>query len=652
MSILIVSLRPSQLSGLLEESFPESRLCAPEELCGLDVGEYDAVAVLGGADGEPLVLTPPQRRRIEARIAAGGRVFLEFVTGVDNVDMTGTAATRYARPWAVDGSGLGLDLPRGLLLEEQSNTRMTLRPTGRTREPILQYADNPRGFYEMENADRAHLDETRYALWLERDNLLCCAFRMADFGLAKFSPQGAWSRLISAIVRWLGGECGGERALDILTSAYRMRGRKEAPLETALRGMAWFDRADMIVREGGAPYAVREGLSAYVFPDGRHQMAGQLRPDCGGEAAMMYFMKYALDGDGDALERADGLMRFPLDMQVPDGPRAGWVGWTPTARFACYQDDVARGFLLPELWRAYLSGDQSRLGPVKKTLDYLLSTTGSDGLRMCRTDYTLPEDDKLRCTAVRRRENGGKWDFRGVGQFTPGEMRSQPSGCPSAHYNGFYLASLLLCAKLTGEKKYLEAGRRGLKSLMAAYPETAREHSETQELCRLILPLAMLYWSSDDEEEKGWLYRVTDDLERLKHKNGGFTEWDTGYIAVCAGVKDGESSVLCENGDPVADMLYSLNWLPMGFAAAWLATGDERFHALWQDAADFFGKCQILSDNPQIDGAWPRSMDLDRFEVYGVPNDVGWAPWSVESGWTMAEIVSGLLLGLIVEKRG
>ena len=37
-------------------------------------------------------------------------------------------------------------------------------------------------------------------------------------------------------------------------------------------------------------------------------------------------------------------------------------------------------------------------------------------------------------------------------------------------------------------------------------------------------------------------------------------------------------------------------------------------------------------------------------EVYGVANDIGWAPWSVETGWTMAEICSGLMMGLMEDE--
>jgi len=650
MKLLIVTQRPCELSALMEEVFSGVQICTPENMPTADLCTFSAIAVLGGAQGDnPLLLLPPQRRALEECLKNGVRIFAEFVWGIGDANATGTESTRYARPVCVDASPLGLSLEKGLLFEEQSNTRIVLRKAGCPAQPILQYHTNPRGFYVMEEPETIVPDESRYALWMDQPGLLVCAFRMANFASAKFSPQRIWAALISAILRWLGGQCTEETVMTRLASAYHMRRESSDPVSAAKVASSWFDRAGMLISQGGEAYAVKEGLQAHVRPDGEHVIAAQLRPDCAGETALMYFLLSMLENDKTALRRADGLMRFPRDMQTTHGLRAGWVSWTPTASFACYQDDVARGFLLPELWRALLSGDYSRLPSVKLTLDFLLSTTGSDGLRMCRTDYIRMDDPRLQCMGIRQ-NTAGKWSFQIIGEYLPEELRSMPSGCPSAHYNGFYLASLLLYAKLSGDAAYLAAGRKGLRSIMALYPQNGREHSETQELCRLILPLAMLHWVSDNEEEKQWLYRITEDLLRFRHPCGGYAEWDTGYISVCAGVKDGESSVLCKNGDPVADLLYSVNWLPMGFAAAYLATKDLYFKKLWQDIADFFARSQLISDDPRINGAWPRSMDMDRFEVYGVPNDVGWAPWSVESGWTVAEIASGLLLGSMMDK--
>jgi len=654
MKILIVSKRESELSRLLCKAAEEYAFYVPGELPeASELEKYDAFAILGGVEEEPLILWQDEKELLEAQLKRGARFLVEYIYGFGDYRSNGsTSKTRYARPVLMNNAVLGTNLQIGTLFDEQSNERILPLATGRSCMPILQYADNPKGFYCMPKAEEMKADESRFALWEENAGLLVCTFRMANFASAKFAPQRIWGEMIAAIVNWLDGNCESLDVTEMMQEAYRLRKSVETPAEVARQAMQWFMDADMVVERKGTPYCVLEGLSAHVRPDGTHEIGRGCRPDCTGEAALMFYLKSRLDQDDKALTFANGFRKFPTDGQIKSGLHAGFVSWTPNAYFACYQDDVARGFLLPELWRAYLSKDHSQLESVKLTLDYLLSTTGSDGLRVCRTDYKTLENEQLHCMTVRRNdgEKWKKWSWSNLDTTAKG-LSSMPSGCPSAHYNAYYLASLLLYGKITGKKAYIAAGEKGLASLMSYYPETAREHSQTQELCRLILPLALLYWVTEDEEKKTWLYKVTEDLMVFAHPNGGYKEWDEGYIATCAGVADGESSVLSENGDPVADMLYSLNWLPMGFAAAYLTTHDEKFKTLWHEIAAFFSKVQIVSENKLINGVWPRSIDLDAFEVYGVPNDVGWAPWSVESGWTVAEIVSGLLMGEIIEKE-
>ncbi|MBR5616182.1 MAG: hypothetical protein IKW66_05115, partial [Clostridia bacterium] len=82
--------------------------------------------------------------------------------------------------------------------------------------------------------------------------------------------------------------------------------------------------------------------------------------------------------------------------------------------------------------------------------------------------------------------------------------------------------------------------------------------------------------------------------------------------------------------------------LPLGFAYAYLATGDKHFYELWCGIASFLISCQIHSEDKNLDGAWTRAFDMERWESYGVPHDVGWAPCCIETGWTMGEILMGL----------
>ena len=185
--------------------------------------------------------------------------------------------------------------------------------------------------------------------------------------------------------------------------------------------------------------------------------------------------------------------------------------------------------------------------------------------------------------------------------------------------------------------------------IMSLYPETRRQQSETEEMCRLILPLAVLYQATGEERHRAMLYRLTNDLQKRRHPSGGYCEWDTGYKAACARTPSGECSLLTENGYPVADLLYSVNWLPVGFAAAFRATGDRLFYDLWRDVAAFWLNAQIHSADPKTDGSWCRTFDLESKEAYGCPHGAGWGPLCSESGWTDAEILMGLMLPEILK---
>ena len=144
---------------------------------------------------------------------------------------------------------------------------------------------------------------------------------------------------------------------------------------------------------------------------------------------------------------------------------------------------------------------------------------------------------------------------------------------------------------------------------------------------------------------------MVDDLQKFRHSSGGYAEWDTGYKAFCSRNHKGECALLANNGDPVADLLYSNNWLPLGFAYAYLITGEERFYALWKDTASFILSAQMHSEDKLLDGAWARAFDLERLENNGIPYDIGWGPYCIESGWTVGEILMGLqFMQLAVQK--
>lgn len=641
--LLLVGGENSDLGRLLRAAFPRTDVLAPEQAGTGDFSAYTAVAFLGGALPEGLTLLPPARRALKAAREGGVRVLAEYSRVTDEVSFAKPVLTQCARPVCLAAAFPGLE--PGEILDEQWNERLPVQHVRPGVSPILQYEEKPDGFYRVSPLPACA--PRRFALWQEEDNLMICAFRLQNCARARFSPRRPWCALVAGLISWLGGDCAPDAVLAQMEGVCRFSG--DQPLSSAVeRAAAWFSRAGLFLCEDGAPYALLEGVSSRILPQGEIRLNRQVRTDCAGETAWFFLLKSLWTNDPADRRISDGLYRMVRDMQVTDKTHRGFVrgslGWWGSAS---YQDDTARGFLLPLLFRRLVTGDTGDDARLRLALDYLLSTTGTNGLRPNHVEYCDPDSEEVLETRSVFRE--GKWRYTPLTSTTRAALAAGEANNPSAHYNAYYLGALALAGRLLQESRYTDAARRGLASLMAVYPDTAREHSQTQECCRLILPLALLYFATGEKTHRDWLLRVAEDLETRAHPAGGYLEWDEGYTGTCSRSPAGECSVYAHNGDPVCDVLYSVNWLPQGFMAAYLTTGEERFLARWKRLARFAAETQLKSPEPALDGGWARAVDMERKEIHGVNNDVDWSCWTVESGWTVAEIGAGLLLGLLRE---
>ena len=604
--------------GRVLDSCAETARMTFDEALRAELSPFDCFCVFGG--GKP----PDLRLRVKLEAAwktEGKRIFAEAVRSFGPVYCDGPADTTTKRlfsPLPAEAGGIP-GLAPGALLDDGANR--ALRPwfTVPGMRPLLLYGE--RLPYHRALPSDAIPAEGDPGLYTVGENLMMCSFELHDFRRARFVPSKNWDTLISFIAAWLTGARPAALpaptvrfgvSADLHDDAAFDRCRKEA----VARGMDWLRRNLVDGGSGG----IREGLRHNISPEGVQTPALTVRTDCTGEAAGAFRFYGALTGDREALSIADALADVVFGpMTVTGGPFDGMLRWTDEGWEVCYQDDAARA-VLPALYECYYLKKTDRLPAVCRALDFLVRTTAKDGCRAARTDAPF-------------------LDAAGLAS-----LREAKHGLPSAHYNAYYHASLLLAYLCGGNETYLATARRGLETLMSLYPDTRREQSETEETCRLILPLALLYKATGEEAHRAMLYRVTGDLARLRHPKGGYREWDTGYKAACARTAAGECSLLTENGDPVADLLYSVNWLPVGFATAWRVTGDAYFYGLWRDIAAFCISSQMHADDPAQDGAWCRAFDLELGEACGCPHDAGWGPLCSESGWTDAEILMGLML--------
>lgn len=626
MAILIISDQESDLSKLLMRS-AECVLLSEKEAISADLSCYSALALLCGASYERAhAVCAALRMKIEEFAESKKPIFYEWCASFaytytvgneyyDGSDSSGDAMNRYVYV-GKDSS----ELTYGDLLDSQANLGCIYRFVPEDAYPILYNGGHivKHDHVDASEINVANIEKRRWRLWYYDSTRLVCSFRICNFTKARFAPFTSWCGIVRIILEHLG-----VKEMQPPKPHYTL-GNGGDIMHTFNKGMSWFDGCDILIDNGRA--GVKEGMSHLIYPNGKQVERYDVRVDCAGEVAGAYLFDYLINRREGSLEVYKNISDFIFDkMQVRSGKFKGMLRWTETAWNTVYADDTGRAIISTLLYMTH-TGDKSRLPQIEESLDFLISVTGTDGLMEHGLNCFKLTDERM------------------------SELRSKPSNQYCAHRNAYYSAALLLAYQLDHKQIYLDTALKGLSTIMSVYPNTMRAISETEELCRLIFPLACLYQTTKSEEHKRWLYDVAQRLECYRHKSGGYVEMDPGYTAYRSRTAGTESSMLADNGNEIAELLYSLNWLPLGFSYAYYVTDDTLFLQKWEDIAAFFSNAQIVSEDRMIDGAWARSLDLKRMEIYGMPHDVGWGPCCIESGWTVAEVLMGLGLGIALQK--
>ncbi len=626
MKLLVITENNSDFTTVLESCDTEVSVMKPERAIYEDISQFDAYCIL--TPGK--YLDARLRERIETENIKGKRVFGEAIDSYRDIYSAPPKNTVRSRLIYVEPESMGIEgLKTGDILDDESNLMAEPYVLPEDTVPLFVYRQYIVAHTHTDMNREEILKDSKPGIWkCYGGTVMLTSFRFSNFNKARFAPRNAWVTLVSYIAEWLTGSKPAQMPESTVkygaeTDLSNRESFEEHRKTTIKKGLKWLEQFLVDNGNGG----IREGLQHDIDPEGNQTLASIVRTDCSGECAGAFKMYASIFEKSSYAEIGENLERFVYGpMVVKGGLLDGMMRWTEQAWGVCYGDDVARA-VLPTLYECLFSGNDKYFSQICRILDFLVETTAKDGTRVSRTDNIALNENSI------------------------AGYRATETGYNSAHYNSYYSAALLLAYKCGGDSRYLEVGKRGLETLMNLYPETVREQSETQEMCRLILPLAILYDVTKEEKHREMLYRVTNDLQKVKHPFGGYSEWDTGYKARRnRNSKDDECSILTENGDPVADLLYSCNFLPMGFAYAYFVTSDEYFYDLWRNIVEFFIRTQITSDNSLIDGSWCRAFDMDLVEAYAAPHDSGWATYSSETGWTSAEIIMGMMFMDIVKK--
>lgn len=226
----------------------------------------------------------------------------------------------------------------------------------------------------------------------------------------------------------------------------------------------------------------------------------------------------------------------------------------------------------------------------------------------------------------------------------------------SPHMESWPWAVYLRAFALTGYEPFYERSHAAIATMMAEYPAWYPIANGIQlQKARMVLPLAWLVRARDTPEHRAWLHRVVDDLLAKQQPCGAIQEeicapgWmctDTTNTPLSnAAYGTSEAPLQQTNSDPVTDALYTVNFAAVGLHEAAAATGNATIADASRRLLEYLARIQQRSDtHPELNGAWMRAFDYEKWEVWASAADIGWGPWCIETGWMNSWIVSTLTM--------
>lgn len=457
---------------------------------------------------------------------------------------------------------------------------------------------------------------------LPGQDVLVATTKLSQFVTGRYAPATDWRHLWERLLAWL--IPASEKVSLQWTPTVCVQAGPGATLantaeeEAWQRSVHWFrNHALYSVDQKG----VIEGFESAIDYQGRQHRRTWVRADCLAESALVFAWDWAKSRNPEsrliATQILDNVWLSPdFYHKDPHSPAYGLINWYARGQIF-YGDDNAR-VILPTLAASHLLATDRWDMRVMRCLLANLRTSGTLGFRRERIDMPhFPAEG---------------WRF----------FRDEEVVYMAPHFEAYLWACHIWAYALTGYGGFMERTLKAIRLTMQAYPHWKWTNGLSQEIARMLLPLAFLVRVDDSPEHRRWLQHMVDELLSLRQPCGAIVERlglpGLGrYSAPISNAAYGtrEASVLQENGDPACDLLYTTNYAFLGLHEAAAVTGDPRLAEAVDELASFLCRIQVRSEaHPYLDGAWMRSFDFDIWEYWGSSADAGWGAWCVESGWT------------------
>ena len=468
-----------------------------------------------------------------------------------------------------------------------------------------------------------------------KNRLLLATTKLSQFVTGRYSPTESWRAVWQKILSWLSGEqkqyeLSWQPSVDVTAS-------KEATLPNNFKKTAfdkainWFSQ-NVVFGFGGIKGAI-EGFGSEIDCKGRQLPRPWPRSDCNAETAMVFALDWILNKNPQSHKTAADIMDYVWSEKTflqtdPNSPTYGLVNWFERGPIF-YGDDNAR-VILSSLISTRLLKNGKWDEHILRCLLANLRTTGVYGFR------------RSRILQKEFYEHGNNWTF----------FKNEEHIHFSPHYQAYLWAAYLIAYEITEYKEFLALPLKAIKATMEIYPKLKWTNGITQELARLLLPLAFLVRIDNGKQHCSWLCKIVSDLLEHLQTCGAIHEQlgdpkDGQYPPPQSNDDYGkhEAALIQKNSDPCCDLLYTINYAFLGLHEAAAVTDNEQIKEAENKIAEFLCRIQLQSSTHNyLDGAWMRAFDYNLWEYYGSSADSGWGPWCAESGWTNSWIAAVLAM--------
>lgn len=627
----------------------------------------DAASAVRNADkGAAIIITAPEYPQTAVELSESilkdaaskkARIYAEYVSKYPGVEIADTVFTGTVERGVVSSDFFGAGLRQMSLLGLND---CHIYPAN-IKNPLLSYA-RVAGF---DKATFGLTDTDVYPLLWRKGNNLISQSCLTNFASARHSPLDTWRKIWTGILRWLykdnsiiigkwpsdphpaftaDAQISSDDRRHAIEKGARWIGNARLLLHPSWRdtlykyqgdGIApWGPSVNETFLSGNGSCGVLEGHGSSIDHNGRQNYRYWLRADVQGEVAFLMASAAKATGNKTFFDISENILDYLFyggdfikgSKKDPRSDSYGLIGWAQTHDHVYYNDDNAR-CILGAIGASSIMDNHRWNRFIVDNIMANFNISNSNGFLPDR--FEEPELAE-----------------KGRAYYAESDLI-----LPHPHFESWMWACYLWLYDKTGYKPLLDKAKKAISLTMDAYPENWQwTNGIQQERARMILPLAWLVRVEDTDQHRRWLDMVVGRLLENQAECGAIREElgddSHGLFGRATSNRDygvREAPLISRNGDPVADMLYTCNFAFFALNEAYHASG--KYKDAVTKLGDFLVKIQAHSNNhPDIDGAWMRAFDYNRWDYWASNADHGWGAWSTLSGWIQSWIVGTLAL--------